>query len=81
MTPHRNFSLRAKGEVEFSLKRLNSTTGIRKLIYGETEEAREPDERNRNRYDLDHSTGKVAPASIESIYTPRRKHPAQRQSP
>lgn len=32
------------------------------------EEVCQPDERNRNRSDLDHSTGVVTPTTIESIY-------------
>jgi hypothetical protein len=28
----------------------------------------QPDERNQNRYDIDHSTGVVTPTSVESIY-------------
>jgi hypothetical protein len=33
------------------------------------EEVLEPDERNRNRYDFNHSTGEVALTTIESIYS------------
>lgn len=33
------------------------------------EEVCQPDERNRNRVDIDHATGAVTPTTIESIYT------------
>lgn len=33
------------------------------------EEVCQPDERNRGRYDLDHSTGAFTPTTIKSIYT------------
>ncbi len=33
------------------------------------EEVLEPDERNQNRYDINHSTGEMTPTTIESIYT------------
>jgi hypothetical protein len=32
------------------------------------EDISQPDERNQNRVDIDHSTGAVTPTSIESIY-------------
>lgn len=33
------------------------------------EEVFEPDDRNRNRFDINHSTGDVTPTTIESIYS------------